>query len=347
MPSRICNIIFSRIAFVALQQISLLVDRKPIQMHEVLNKWGREKTPFIFLIDFECKKPLCWKLDDPSAPIKINFQGLKNYMGGSALNSRSSFNLIKHPISIEAYRSKFNEVMANLSYGNSFLINLTTKTPIEIDLGLEEIFHRVQSKYSCWLKDEFVCFSPETFISIKNGNIYSYPMKGTIDATIPNAREILLNDQKEIAEHATIVDLIRNDLSLVANNVSVSKFRFYEEIKTQTGVIGQISSEITGTLPANYQEQIGDILFKLLPAGSISGAPKQKTVEIIQKVEQDERGYYTGVAGYFDGENLDSCVLIRYIEANNIYRSGGGITFQSNLADEYKEMIDKVYVPIF
>jgi para-aminobenzoate synthetase component 1 len=172
-------------------------------------------------------------------------------------------------------------------------------------------------------------------------------MKGTIDATLPNAKEILLNNQKEIAEHATIVDLIRNDLSLVAEDVTVTKFRFYEEIKTQTGVIGQISSEITGTLPDNYHAQIGDILFKLLPAGSISGAPKLKTVEIIQQVEQDERGYYTGVAGYFDGENLDSCVLIRYIDANKIYRSGGGITFQSNLADEYKEMIDKVYVPIF
>lgn len=316
-------------------------------MHEVLNKWGREKTPFIFLIDFESKKPLCWKLDDQTSPFKINFQGTKNYIDRSNFVGESNINLIKHPISIETYRSKFDEVMANLSYGNSFLINLTTKTPVEIDLGLEEIFHRVQSKYSCLLKDEFVCFSPETFISIKNGNIYSYPMKGTIDATIPNAKEILLNDQKEIAEHATIVDLIRNDLSLVADHVSVSKFRFYEEIKTQTGMIGQISSEIVGTLPANYREHIGDILFKLLPAGSISGAPKQKTVEIIQKVEQGERGYYTGVAGYFDGENLDSCVLIRYIEANNIYRSGGGITFQSNLADEYQETIDKVYVPIF
>jgi para-aminobenzoate synthetase component 1 len=316
-------------------------------MREVLNNWGKEKIPFLFLIDFECKKPLCWKLDDPDSAFKINFQGVKNYPAQSHVPTTSKVHLIKHPISFEAYKLQFDEVISNLSYGNSFLVNLTCSTPIEISLGLEEIFYGIRSKYSCWLQNEFVCFSPETFISIKNGNIYSYPMKGTIDATIPNAREILLNDNKEIAEHATIVDLIRNDLSLVAENVTVSKFRFYEEIKTQTGMIGQVSSEITGTLPANYQEQIGDILFKLLPAGSISGAPKQKTVEIIKKVEKDERGYYTGVAGYFDGVSLDSCVLIRYLEENKIYRSGGGITFQSNLADEYKEMIDKVYVPIF
>jgi para-aminobenzoate synthetase component 1 len=316
-------------------------------MKETLNKWGKEKTPFVFLIDFECNSPLCWKLDDVTAPFKFNFQGVRNYVKETNLKIISDITLIKHPISIEEYRSKFDEVNSNLTYGNSFLVNLTTKTPIEIDLSLEEIFYNVHSKYSCWLKDTFVCFSPETFISIQNGTIHSYPMKGTINANLPNAREILVNDKKEIAEHATIVDLIRNDLSLVAENVTVTKFRFYEEIKTQNGTIGQISSEITGTLPTNYQEQIGDILFKLLPAGSISGAPKQKTVEIIKKVEEDERGYYTGIAGYFDGENLDSCVLIRYIDENNIYRSGGGITFQSNLADEYNEMIDKVYVPIF
>ncbi len=315
-------------------------------MREVLNKWGKEKTAFIFLIDFECKKPLCWKLHDPANPFKINFQGFRNFEPVKEIVIPKQ-SLKKYPISFETYQSKFDAVMNDLNYGNSFLVNLTTRTPIEIELDLGEIFHSVQSKYSCWLKNEFVCFSPETFISIKNGKIHSYPMKGTIDASIPNAREILLNNQKEIAEHATIVDLIRNDLSLVAKNVTVTKFRFYEEIKTQTGVIGQISSEITGNLPANYQDQIGDILFKLLPAGSISGAPKQKTVEIIQKVEGEERGYYTGVAGYFDGENLDSSVLIRYIDKNKIYRSGGGITFQSNLADEYKEMIDKVYVPIF
>lgn len=316
-------------------------------MKEVLNNWGREKIPFIFLIDFESKKPLCWKLDDPASPFKFNFNGAKNYLHNQLGPNTSNVHLVKHPISFEAYQCQFNEVKANLSYGNSFLINLTCSTPIEIDLSLEEVFHSVQSKYICWLENEFVCFSPETFIKIKNGSIYSYPMKGTIDANIPNAQEIILNDAKEVAEHATIVDLIRNDLSLVAEKVTVTKFRFYEAIKTQNGIIGQVSSEIVGELPSNYHEQIGDIIFKLLPAGSISGAPKQKTVEIIKSVEKKERGYYTGVAGYFDGENLDSCVLIRYIEASGNYRSGGGITFMSNDWNEYNEMINKVYVPIF
>jgi para-aminobenzoate synthetase component 1 len=316
-------------------------------MVDVLNKWGKEKTPFIFLIDFECKKPLCWKLNDSSAPFKINFQGIQNFKVPKIILDKKNVQLIKEPISIEAYQKMFDQVLQAINYGNSFLVNLTTSTPININSSLEQIFYTVNSKYACWLENEFVSFSPETFITIKEGMIRSYPMKGTIDATIPNAKNILLHDQKEIAEHATIVDLIRNDLSLVATNVSVSKYRVYEEIRTNNGLIGQVSSEISGTLPENYREQIGDMLFKLLPAGSVSGAPKQKTMEIIKSVEIQDRGYYTGIAGYFDGNNLDSCVLIRYIDNNNLYKSGGGITFNSNVVDEYHEMINKVYVPIF
>lgn len=172
-------------------------------------------------------------------------------------------------------------------------------------------------------------------------------MKGTIDANIPNAEALILADTKELAEHATIVDLLRNDLSKVASHVKVSKYRYYEKIETQQGAIGQVSSAIEGMLPNDYHSSIGDILFDLLPAGSVSGAPKNKTKEIIAAAEQMERGYYTGVAGYFDGNNLDSCVLIRYLEANNRYRSGGGITAKSIALNEYEEMINKVYVPTF
>jgi para-aminobenzoate synthetase component 1 len=104
-----------------------------------------------------------------------------------------------------------------------------------------------------------------------------------------------------------------------------------------------------GTLPVNYYAALGDMLVSLLPAGSISGAPKQKTLDIIAKAEQEKRGYYTGVLGYFDGEKLDTGVMIRFIEQignRYFYRSGGGITTQSDVDMEYEEMIDKVYVPI-
>jgi len=88
----------------------------------------------------------------------------------------------------------------------------------------------------------------------------------------------------------------------------------------------------------------------MLPAGSITGAPKKKTVEIIQKAEGYDRGYYTGIFGHFDGRDLDSAVAIRFIEKQGeelIFKSGGGITFQSDWKKEYDEMQKKVYVPIY
>ncbi len=184
---------------------------------------------------------------------------------------------------------------------------------------------------------------------INNGVISSYPMKGTIDAALPNAKERLLNDEKEVAEHHTIVDLIRNDLSMVATDVEVDRLMFLDRISTNRGDLLQMSSQISGKVPENYRQNIGSILAKLLPAGSICGAPKAKTVEIIKKAEQYHRGYYTGVFGIFDGTNLDSCVLIRYLEQQGdelLFKSGGGITFLSDCQTEYNELIQKVYVPI-
>ena len=88
----------------------------------------------------------------------------------------------------------------------------------------------------------------------------------------------------------------------------------------------------------------------LLPAGSILGAPKPKTLEIILEWKLMKEDFYTGVCGYFDGENLDSCVMIRFIQQNGenltFSGSGGGITHLSKLADEYQEMKNKIYVPI-
>ena len=172
-------------------------------------------------------------------------------------------------------------------------------------------------------------------------------MKGTIDASVPDAERSILNDEKEMAEHSTIVDLIRNDLSMVSENVHVSKFRYIDRIYTNEGDILQVSSEITGKLREGYR--LGDIITKMLPAGSVTGAPKNETLRIIKECEQYDRGWYTGVFGIFDGQSLDSSVMIRFIEKNGngyIYKSGGGITCLSDPEKEYYELISKVYVPV-
>jgi para-aminobenzoate synthetase component 1 len=200
-----------------------------------------------------------------------------------------------------------------------------------------------------WWQDEFVVFSPERFVRIADGVIRTHPMKGTIDANLPDAAARILNDFKERAEHFTIVDLLRNDLNRVAKKVRVERFRYLDHIITERGSLLQVSSEIAGDMPGDWRDHIGDILLQLLPAGSVTGAPKRKTVEIINAIEGYERGFYTGVFGVFDGQVFDSAVMIRFIEnigGQLMFKSGGGITALSDARKEYQEMIDKVYVPI-
>jgi len=320
-----------------------------------LNTWGQNNVPFLFWIDFELEKPVALKLDEvDSYQVLFEINGFSNTKLRSlnlplTWERAGVMGLTKKPISLSNYKNKFNKVLYHLNYGDSFLTNLTVKTELGFSKPLNDLFYISKAKYKLFVKDQFLVFSPETFIQIKDGKIYSFPMKGTIDASIPGAAELILNNVKEKAEHATIVDLIRNDLSMVATDVHVSRFRYLDEITTSHKNLLQVSSEIMGTLPSNYQSALGDILISLLPAGSVSGAPKPKTLEIIALAEQEKRGYYTGVVGYFDGEKLDSGVMIRFIEqAGNryFYRSGGGITTQSDAEQEYEEMIDKVYVPI-
>ncbi len=315
---------------------------------KTMNELGQKKTAFLFVIDFEMKMPLVVPLAQVDASQMLyDIQGMRN--GGEVCrNDVQKIFSIKEAISIEKYEIAFKYCVEQLKLGNSYLLNLTFPTEIITGLTLQEIFFLSKSKYKLWLRDNFVCFSPETFVSISDGIISSCPMKGTIDAAIPHAEQLILQDEKETAEHYTIVDLIRNDLSMVASQVRVEKFRYVEKISTNQKDLLQVSSLISGKLPADYASHIGDILLTLLPAGSVSGAPKKKTLEIIQHAEQHERGYYTGIFGYFDGKNLNSAVMIRFIEQQNgklFYKSGGGITTQSNLQQEYAELLDKVYFP--
>jgi len=321
--------------------------KKKAEIISQLNEWGKQKIPFVFLIDFHGKIPLIFPLDEPQKQILWKIPGFSNE---GELQQKAELKTWKAtPVSFEKFNTGFNQVMWHIQNGDTYLLNFTQPTRIETNLSLEEIFQISSAPYKIYLKDKFVCFSPEPFVKIENGKIYSFPMKGTNDADIENAEQIILTDSKEIAEHNTIVDLIRNDLSLVAENVVVEKFRYLSHIQTNQKNLWQVSSKISGDLPKNFAENLGDILFALLPAGSISGAPKKKTLEIIEKTENYERGYYTGIFGIFDGNNLDSCVLIRYIENQNgqlIYKSGGGITFMSEAGKEYDELLEKVYVPI-
>lgn len=304
--------------------------------------------PFLFAFNFELTAALFIK--DPLNQKEVLF---RTPLGTNSPIERNKANKdIELQFKIEdksVYARKFNKVSEALHRGDTFLTNLTVKTPITTNKTLKEIFDGTDADYCLYVPEKFVCYSPERFVYInKEGRISTHPMKGTISASIPNAAQIILNDEKESAEHATIVDLLRNDLSINAEKVKVERYRYITSISTQNDTILQVSSEISGQLPKNWGSRTGQLLFDMLPAGSICGAPKKATVNLIKRAETEPRGFYTGVFGYYNGADLDSAVLIRFIEKDNgqlFYRSGGGITAKSNLENEYKEVMQKIYIP--
>ena len=299
-----------------------------------MNRLGAERRPFLFVIDYKQEQVIVEEPDQiDSEALLYNLDGVTNVATASRMNDRenrtSAIRWETFPITQSAYADSFHKVVGHIRAGNSYLVNLTCATPVRTDLSLKDVFVSSEARYK----------------------LYSYPMKGTIDATLPDARRRILEDPKETAEHATIVDLIRNDLSMVATEVMVTRYRYIDELPTHQGALLQVSSEIRGRLAGGWQAEVGDLFFRLLPAGSITGAPKKKTMEIIAEAETYERGFYTGVMGYFDGNSLDSAVMIRFLEqqadGSLIFKSGGGITSQSDLTSEYNEMKQKVYVPIY
>ncbi len=311
-------------------------------MWDKLNSLAKAKEPFLFVSDFEAKEIDVIPLENLKDH-DIEFSIDQNY-----IYKKHPYTLKKIPIDYETYKQKFDYIQERIKNGDTYLLNLTSQTRVETDLSLKEIFSVANAHYKLRYKDRFLCFSPETFVQIKNNTISTFPMKGTIDAQIPQANSVILADQKEMAEHVMIVDLLRNDLNMVSKNVRVEDFRYITKIDAGDKKLLQVSSHICGELDANWHENLGDILKKLLPAGSISGTPKRSTLEIIKEVEGYDRGFFSGVFGVFDGESFDSGVMIRFVEKvgnDLIYKSGGGITLQSDPKSEYLEMLDKIYIP--
>ena len=366
-----------------------------------INQLASQDEPFLFVINYQGDKAFIRLLSDiiPEECL-FDFEGRGNFSHawketwkeGTSEKETWKKETSEEEISettwqiepplYEDYERSFNIVKSNIMAGNSYLTNLTCRVPVSCNLSLEDIFHRAKGKYKLLLRRKrnltpFVCFSPETFVRIKGGRIYSYPMKGTLDASLPNAEKQLMEDRKEAAEHATIVDLIRNDLSRVAEDVRVDKYRYIDVLHTNKGDILQTSSEISGRLPEDYPHHLGEILDAQLPAGSITGAPKDKTMQIIQEAEGYDRGFYTGIMGIYDQGELNSAVMIRFIEEETspvdfetdgeknfkakegkasegkepktsrelYFKAGGGITSKSDCQREYEEVIQKIYLP--
>lgn len=315
-----------------------------------INSLAKKNVPFLFLLDFKGETGIAVEIDN------LAKEGISCAINGVEIGQRvdtdkqqyDNYELQTKPISFNQYKKGFDIVQQAIQNGDTYLLNLTYATLITSKLDMCSIYQKAKAPYKFMIKDKFVFYSPEPFIRISNGIVSSFPMKGTISIKENDAYFKLLNDEKELREHYTIVDLIRNDLSIISTDVEVESFRYFEKIQTAKDVILQTSSKITGHLKDNWNEEFGNILKKIVPAGSISGAPKKRSVEIIEKAEITDRGFYSGVMGVYNNYSVDSCVIIRYIEKNKdsyCYRSGGGITSNSKAKEEYNELLTKIYVP--
>ena len=192
-----------------------------------MNQFGQHHRPFVFIINYLQDASYIEEVAAvDSTELLYNLNGFTNqatstekYTPSFSAKPANSIHWQPSAESFYSYQRSFNIVRQNILAGNSFLTNLTCRTPVDTNLTLKDIYYHSKAIYKLWVKDTFTVFSPEIFVRIHQGKISSYPMKGTIDASIPSAAQLLMNDPKEAAEHATIVDLIRNDLSMVANQV--------------------------------------------------------------------------------------------------------------------------------
>lgn len=314
-----------------------------------MNQLGSKLVPFLFGFDFELKNAFLIKNPLTQKDILFRTPDAANYELPANPGNADLIIRISDFIGKDDYRKGFESVMRAIERGDVSLCNYTIRTPVQINASFQELFMRTDSLFGLCYYNDFVSFSPERFVRISDGIISSNPMKGTIDAGLPDAENILLRDFKEDREHNATVDLIKSDLKKVASGVKLKRFKYIDHIKTNSGQLLQMSSEVTGELSAGYLSHLGDIIFSMLPAGSVSGAPKQAALQLIKSVEKQKRGYYTGIFGYFDGKTLDSAVLIRFIEREGdkiFYRSGGGITINSFCEQEYREAVQKIYIPV-
>lgn len=188
--------------------------------------------------------------------------------------------------------------------------------------------------------------SPETLVKLQNGTLYTYPLagsrpRGANECEDKALQKELLSDEKECAEHNMLVDLGRNDIGKVAKLGSVEVEKYMQIVRYSH--IMHIASSVRGEIEADKDAL--DALSAVLPAGTLSGAPKIRACEIINELEKSPRGVYGGAIGYLDfSGNMDSCIAIRLVYKKDdelVVRSGAGIVADSVGETEHTECLNK------
>ena len=264
--------------------------------------------------------------------------------------------ILKKPESIdskEEYNKKLKIIKKHIYDGDIFQCVFSRRFKGKIEGSLFEAYRNLRSinpsPYMYYLKNdrlEIAGSSPET-LCMKDGNIIStYPIAGTRPRgkdTIEDDRleNELLNDEKELAEHNMLVDLGRNDVGRISEFGTVNVLDYMKVLRFSH--VMHIASTVVGKIKDDKNSL--DALLSILPAGTLSGAPKLRAMQIIDELETERRGIYGGALGYIDfRDNMNMCIVIRTIvkKDDNIYlQAGGGIVLDSDENSEYLETENK------
>lgn len=273
----------------------------------------------------------------------------------------NEFNEEKYSISgfqLNRSKSQFTEDIKKIKHyikeGDTYQVNYTVKGQFKFSGSYSSFFQKLlfnqSAKYSAFInnKDDFIIsLSPELFFHTKGKNIVSHPMKGTsrrsnsIQSDLVAESE-LKTSEKNLAENVMIVDLIRNNLGRICRYGSVRVPELFRIEKYES--LFQMVSEVQGVLKKKIT--IKDIVENIFPCGSVTGAPKIRTMEIIKEIEKNKRDIYTGSIGLITPKEIKMNVAIRTIKINKETRNGvmglgSGIVWDSDPINEYEEVILK------
>ncbi len=284
------------------------------------------------------------------------FAEIDSQQPGIRQNRSSSFN-IKNRISREEYISIVKKLQQHILRGDCYEINFCQEffaenaiiDPVSVYAALVtyspnpfSAFYKMHDRYC-------ICASPERYFKISGNTIFSQPIKGTAKRNLENSeldefsRQYLVSSEKEKSENVMIVDLVRNDLSRVCKQGSVHVDELFGIYSFPQ--VHQMISTISGVLEDNMDWI--DVVEATFPMGSMTGAPKKKVMEIIERYECTKRGLFSGAIGYISPMgDVDFNVVIRSILYNATakyisFQAGSAITFYSDPAGEYQECLLK------
>ncbi len=252
-------------------------------------------------------------------------------------------------IAEDEYARKILAIKRYIEAGDTYQVNLTDSVAVPAQHSPAVAFATLAEAqpvaYSALMHvagQHILSLSPELFFRVKDGHIVTKPMKGTmprgLDAATDEAQSACLRaDEKNRSEHVMIVDLLRNDLGRICRSGSVQVDELFSVERYRT--LLQMTSTISGELRSEVT--IGEIFHALFPSGSITGAPKIRTMEIIRELERQPRGIYTGAIGYIapNGDAVFNVAIRTLVLRDGMAKMGvgGGIVADSDAASEYRE----------